>query len=172
MITIFLYSISVFSLLVLYYYYKPKQQQHQQKDEILNDLDQNINLNHHHHHPDLLSLSSTSNVSDSIVTAASLNDQQSNYDYEIISDNNNNHQKYNNPYTYTNYKESKGEFISLSKNKKKIDNSEAIIVEFYKKYFDKNSIYKYLGLNNNSDYNNNTKRINPSSFTIIQETFK
>jgi hypothetical protein len=164
MITIFIYSISVFSILILYYFYKPKQQHHHQnqKDETLNDLD----------HSDLLSLSS-SNISDSIVTTASLNDQQSNYEYELLNENNQN-VKYYYPYTYTNYKESKGEFITKN-NKKRylIDNSEAIIVEFFNKYFNKSLISKYLGISSN-DNNKNSSNNKDNSYlrSIIHETFK
>jgi hypothetical protein len=163
MITIFIYSISVFSILILYYFYKPKQQHHHhqhQKDETLNDLD----------HSDLVSLSS-SNISDSILTSASLNDQQSNYEYDLLNDNYQN-VKYYNPYTYTNYKESKGEFITKN-NKKRylIDNSEAIIVEFFNKYFNKSSITKYLGISSN-DNNSSNNKYNSYLKSIIHETFK
>jgi hypothetical protein len=143
MIPIILYSISIFLILIFHYFNKSQNDQHENNlNHTQNDnniLDQN--------QCDLTSLSS--NVSLTTKTFVDLqNDRDSNINNNNsnsttttdLNDNSYLKKKLFNCYTYTYYKE-----LSLKNSKKKQDN-DALIVEFFKKYFNKNLLFKHLGI--------------------------
>ena len=152
MITILFYSISVFLILTLYYFYKPKQQQQHRHQHNLDECNQQMILNQFNDNldqSDLISISS--NISGSLITTTN-NDQQnalvynSNDDLTVINP------RYNrnaieNLYTYTQYKEAKREAVNKKRCLMSNNDNDAIVVEFFNKYFNKKVLSKYLGIN-------------------------
>ena len=181
MISILLYMISVFLTLTLYYFFKPKQDQQQQNSNLDECQLDNSQLDQ----PDLLSISSngsfdaqnTSTNDDSFVN----NNNNNNNNNTTVSLNTNNgdlNLKSQNeilnrfsPYTFTSYKETKGDFSSSCNKKFVKKNEDALIVEFFKKYLNKDSLYKYLGINQiNQNFNSNFGYV--SSNQQINDSFK
>lgn len=180
MISVLIYCISVFTILLTFYFYK-RQQEHDENEQqkILNEHYYNDRNQYSLNTDDLTSnhtISSATNIDYvSLSSNISLSDNleqinHNNNNNDLINTNEQNYVNSNminfmnnnkfNCYTYSNYKNYKLNQFNYK--------NDIIIIEFFKRYINRQAFFKYLGLKSKNDITNTTTSNNTATNNLNQ----